>query len=411
MGRDRERHGATELDTERVEAARRGAAVEGVDLQRLFTAGVRDGHDALAVGQPGGEPIAHALALAGLQHGALPVARREHPAAGGDEGGVALGMDVGGLEVAAGGDEAPASLRAVRVELHRHALGLARRPAGHHVQRVEIATAVIDDRLAVGRRVADVEAVVVGVLLQVRAAHGAGVEVADAVVIAAEVDAVADPQRSDELATQLRLEATPLAPAGGVDPEHAGSPAAIALPAGGVVCVARQDAPAAAGGVGCRGLGHEVGRAQVEGDGLAAAGGDLAQAVDLLERVARVGGVADTQAVGAPAGHDGVVGVPGQTARLAALGRHHVDVGGALVGPDEGDLLAVGRQARVAAQAAAAGQAAGNAAAKADLPEIVVGAEDDPTAVHGRKAVVALLAPRGARLSGHRARRRRRAAG
>jgi hypothetical protein len=98
------------------------------------------------------------------------------------------------------------------------------------VEPPDVARHVVNDAGAVGRGVAGVEAVVVGVPAQVAAVQGGRVDVAGALVVGQEHQAVTDDHRSGELAAQVAEHAGEqrVLPAG--DPEAAGGAAAVALP-------------------------------------------------------------------------------------------------------------------------------------------------------------------------------------
>ena len=90
----------------------------------------------------------------------------------------------------------------------------------------------------------------------------------------------------------------------------------------------------------------------------------------------------DGLAVGEPVEHQVGGGVPGEPPRRPAGGRHHVDVGAAVVAAGEGDLRAVGAELGVALLARVAGQPPGVAAGGRGEPEVALVGEDHALAVH-----------------------------
>src|SRR6202030_3984541 len=104
------------------------------------------------------------------------------------------------------------------------------RVGGQAVETPDVARHVVDDAVAVGRRVACVEAVVVGVPAQVAAVEGGRVEVARALVVGQEDDAVIDDHGGGELAVEIAEHAGEQRVFGARDPQPAGGAAAVALP-------------------------------------------------------------------------------------------------------------------------------------------------------------------------------------
>ena len=105
----------------------------------------------------------------------------------------------------------------------------------------------------------------------------------------------------------------------------------------------------------------------------------VAPRVDLAPR-----GEEDGLAVGREAERDVVAGVVRQPLRHAARGRHHVDVGVALVAAREGDERPVGREPRARLDAGVRGEAANARAVGPGDPQVVrVGERDEPPAGGG----------------------------
>ena len=77
------------------------------------------------------------------------------------------------------------------------------RPFLLRVDEVKIAAALIDDALAVGGRIPQVEILMIGVLGKVRAVRKNAVKVAHSLVVGAEIDPIAHPERSSEVALEL----------------------------------------------------------------------------------------------------------------------------------------------------------------------------------------------------------------
>ena len=94
-------------------------------------------------------------------------------------------------------------------------------------------------------------------------------------------------------------------------------------------------------------------------------------------------------AVGRPALHDVAARMPRQPLRLAALGRHDVDVDVAAVLGAERDPLAVGRELRIGRRALEARDAPRHAAGALDGPDVVGVGERDVRGADGRRAAAA----------------------
>jgi hypothetical protein len=280
------------------------------------------------------------------------------------------------LEVVGARHEATRRLRAVRRRLDRDLPRLV----GRRVVQPQARAAGIDDPLAVALRLARVVAVVVGVPAHVAAVGAARIEIADALAVAEEVEALADPHRRGHVAGEV-VEAAERAGAFGVDPDRAGASAAVTLPACRVVGVAA-DRDAAAGAEG-----DVVDLAEAKGARRAARRRDGERLVIAEERLTlrrHVGDLAGRR----PAAHLGVGAEPGQPSGLAALRGHDVNFGVMLVAADESEPAAVGRQARRRRLREARGQAARDAAGRGDRPQVVVGDEGDAVALQRRVAQV-----------------------
>ena len=199
---------------------------------------VRGGRDQpFVVVQPGQQPVAHAVRLAVLRDGAVPVVERERLAARADRQPGAVRAERRTVQETLRGHEAAVALgaRAAQANVDPGGRVLVR------VEQVQVGARVVDEPLAVAGQVARVVVLVVGVAPQVLARGRARVDVAEAFVVGQEVDPLADPARSRQIAVQTQ-QRPERAAAVGVDPERAGRAAAIALPVRGVAeRVARQD--------------------------------------------------------------------------------------------------------------------------------------------------------------------------
>ncbi len=279
-----------------------------------------------------------------------------------------------------GGDHPRRAGRGRRGELY---VQLARPRGGvQAVQPPDVAGHVVDDVAAVGRRVAHVEAVVVGVPAQVAAVQGGGVDVAGALVVGQEDKAAVDDHRGGELAGELAQHPGEQRVFTASHPQASGGAAAVALPVGRVAAL--------------RGQQHRRGLRP-------------SQVVDLAERQAarrsaerhRVrhgalrrrlvdGGDGEHLAVPRPAGdagpHVAPVGAAGGDAAVRVGG---VDLGDAAVTPARpGDRRAVRCEPRVAGLAAVCGQPPGAAAFRGGEPDVIFGDEGEQVIVEVRKAEI-----------------------
>src|SRR5258708_36228836 len=108
------------------------------------------------------------------------------------------------------------------------------------VEEPDLGAALVHDAPAIGRCMARVVVVVVGMAAQLTAVRSAGIEVAATLVIGEEPDAVAEPHRAGDVSLQ-HLETAKLTAAARVDPQRSGGAAAIALPARRVGGIAADD--------------------------------------------------------------------------------------------------------------------------------------------------------------------------
>ncbi len=225
-----------------------------------------------------------------------------------------------------------------------------------------------------------------GVPGEVPSGRRARVEVAGAFVVGEEVDAAPDPHgiRHVPFEFDQRCE---LAVSVTIDPQRAGTPAPVALPAGGVEGVPTDDHARTAGLMRDRPR-----RAEVEGPGGAAVEGDGMQGKPSGERLLPVGGDDHPVAFAAPSDDVGHGTEVRETPRWSASGRHHVCFEMALLATREGHQIAVGRQTRIGDESGCRGQPVSGPAVGAHRPEIVFGYEDDPISVNGRVQVVAEFA-------------------
>ena len=279
-----------------------------------------------------------------------------------------------------GGDYPRRAGRGRRGELY---VELARPRVGvQAVQPPDVAGHVVDDAAAVGRRVARVEAVVVGVPAQVAAVQGGRVEVAGALVVGQEDEAAADDHRGGELAGELAEHPGEQRVVSAGHPQPAGGAAAVALPVRRVAALPGQQDR--------RGFRQR-------------------QVVDLAEREApgrgaerhRVrhgalrgrlvdGGDGEHLAVPRPAGDAGPHVAPvGAARRQAAVGVRGVNLGAAAVTPARpGDRGAVRCEPRVAGLAAVGGQPRGAAAVRWCEPDVIFCHEGEQVIIDVRKAEI-----------------------
>src|SRR5437016_2283859 len=108
------------------------------------------------------------------------------------------------------------------------------------VEQPEIGAALVHDALAVGRGMARVVIVMVGMPPNSGTIGRARIEIADAFEVGEEPDAIAEPERARDVSLE-HLQAAKLAGPGRVRPQRTGSAAAVALPARRVGGVAADD--------------------------------------------------------------------------------------------------------------------------------------------------------------------------
>ena len=257
---------------------------------------------------------------------------------------------------------------------------------------------MVGDAATVGRGEADVEVLVMGVAAQVLPVGAAGVEVPVRLVVGEEVDARADPHRVREVAAQ-RHQRRPRAVAPDVDPDRAGGAAAVALPAGRVARVTTDDDTLAARFERDRPGGPDAQRRRG-----AAGDGHRVEVGVAPEGLRGVGGDDDGLPVLGPADGGGERPEPREAAGGAAIGIHHVGLGGAVVAADEGDRAPVGREDGERRRARIRRQAAGSASGDGYGEEVVLAHEDEAVAVDRGMSEVAGRFAHGSSVPRHAAR-------
>ena len=315
-----------------------------------------------------------------LLHRAFPQRKAEELAAGPQRHAVAGRVQAHRADVVGGGHELARRLRAVR---RRANVDAARQVRGR-VEQPQLGAALVDHVLAIGLCVARIEVGVRGVALHVGAVGPAGVEVAHALEVGQEVHARADPHRARDVALQLG-HAAELAAARSVDPQVAGGAAPVALPARRVGGVAADDLRLVLAHHGPEG--EVVHLPQRQHLRCATFGRNRERAVVAEEGLAMRRDEQDV-AGGRPAAHQRVRAEPGEAARRAALGGHHVDLGVMFIAADESEPAAVGRHAGGGRLGQPGREAARQPAGQAHLPEVVVGDEGEGVPVQGRVAQV-----------------------
>jgi len=250
------------------------------------------------------------------------------------------------------------------------------------VEEPQVAAVHVDDALAVERRPARVVVRVLRVLAHVGAVRQRREDVHHARAIGQEEEAPAVPHREAvralpvrDLAERRRLDVP--------HPEVVGLAAAIALPRAILErpaverhrAAVRRDVD----------LAH---RADLDRTRLTAAHRHLGEE-GLAVRIAPAVTVEDRAAVRAPAHHLLVIRREREAPRLAAGGRHHVDVHVALVLAGKGKPRAVRAQPRKALGALVRRQPRGGAPVHAHLPQIAFGHEHHAIAAQRGETVVA----------------------
>ena len=300
------------------------------DLEPLLARRVAHHHQRLAVGRPLPMPIAHTVGLAVLADGTFPQRKAEQLAASLHRQAVPGRMDVHRTQLFGRRHELARRLRAVRWHLDLE-------PPGRIVRRVEqpeVGATLIDDTPAIGLGMAGVVVVVVAVAAQITLVWQAGVEIAHALGVGKEVDAVADPHRVGQVALEP-AHPSKCSAAFGVDPEVPRRPATVALPARRVGGVASDEAGSggAEGEVVDLPIGQHLRRApqRVERPGAVVAKERLAEGRDEQDPALR-----------SPAAKHHVRAEPCHAASRSALGGHQIDLGQLLVAADIGNPFAIG---------------------------------------------------------------------
>jgi hypothetical protein len=141
------------------------------------------------------------------------------------------------------------------------------------------------------------------------------------------------------------------------------------------------------------GAGWDVGQLSVRGeiakfalghgerDGKSAVYWNLVKLVVISGWVGFSASINDVLAVWGPALDLGVRGIVGEAFRGAAIDRHHVDVGAAVIVGGEGDLGSVGREACVGLHAGGIGDSVGGMVFDGAKPEVAFAGEDDGVSV------------------------------
>ncbi len=223
----------------------------------------------------------------------------------------------------------------------------------------------------------------VGVPAQVGAVVGAGVEVADALVVGEEGDPAGDEHGAGQMAVEVGQQALP------VQPQAARGAAAVPLPGGRFVRrgAGEEQGLALAGDVGDLDVGD---RAPGQPPAGVAVGGDLVGPGVVREGLA-VGGHGEDVALRGPAAHLGVGAAPvRQLVSGAAVDVDEVDLGDEAAPGRVGDPAAVGREARVAGLGAVSGEPPGAArGVQGGQPEIVLRDEAQQVAAEVGKTQIA----------------------
>src|SRR5690606_4237005 len=123
-----------------------------------------------------------------------------------------------------------------------------------------------------------------------------------------------------------------------------------------------------------RGERDELGGSDLDPLGLAALRVEREQLVDTSKWLPGTAGVDHMVVTPSfdPAHHAGLTTVEGEPASGPPATRHHVDLGHTLVGPDEGEVAAVGRKHGESDVAEASGQSSGHPPVERGLPQIVL---------------------------------------
>ena len=333
-----------------------------------------------AVVQPLRQAIAHAVALAKLDHRPFVVIERKRFPACRQRQGIAVRPQPCLLQVRAGRHKLAVALHARAAPVDGDRFAAARCPVVH----VEIGPGVIDDTLPVAAWVARVKVLVVRMAAQVGALGRAAVQIADAFVIAHKIDARSQPHGRGDVAVQLRQQADKLPVAAAVDPQVARCTAPIALPACRVTHPTADDYGS---------IRPERNRpCRAHGQLLHGAVGGVHRyaedAVDAVVNLVVAAGEKHRLPIGAPAQDLAQAVEIRQAPRAAATGRHQVDFRPALFPPGKRQPLAVGRKRRVVCLTQVAGEPPGDAALARHSPEVILGHKDDGILADAGKAIV-----------------------
>ena len=368
---------------------RRPAAVLGHDINLVLVAGVGDVGDPAAVGRPDRVPLVDAGGVCEIAGIAVPGGNGEDVAAGDEHRAIAVGRDVIIGHLAADLAQAAAAPGHVLVQHHVDLLDAA----GRHLVAIEETAVLEHDARIAERGELDVEVLVVrdlprGFRLQV---VGEQVHALVRVAVGEEINGIAVPHGHDvagrvvgDVRDGLLLEV--------IDPQVVGLAAAVALPGAKLaedavihqlLLVGRVGTPAAARQ---RKL---FGQAAVDRHGI-----QLADEVD-----PRVGSRADDdRLVVAPRHHQIVRAIPignvvvfeaagkGNPPRNTAFGRHHVDLGAAVVLAGERQPAAVGRETGEHFIADVTGEFSRHAAPRGDRVQVAGIGKDNPVAMDRREA-------------------------
>jgi hypothetical protein len=354
-------------------------AIQGVDLQALLPRAVGHADEGVPPRKPTPQAIADAVRLTMLGGTLLPAGHRKRTPPHRQQQRVALRMGFIVFQIVGGPNESPLPVDPGTSEVDLNPL----RTFLSGSRQVELGPALIDHPASVAVGMAQVEISVVGVAHQVRTIREARIEVADPLVVGAEVDPSGHPQRPRHVSRQIQQGPEITRPLR-IDPELAHRPPAIALPARRVGGEAPQDLPPsrpeAQGGSGSPG----------QGERRPTLARDLAQDGGTAERLTCRGGEEDLLGIGGPARHGGLGAQEGQAPDGPSPGGHHVHLGMPLVATGAGQPGAVWRQPGVRDPTRVGRQAPGESSAGGNLPEIVLTDEDDPVPPEGRLVIIAL---------------------
>ena len=256
---------------------------------------------------------------------------------------------------------------------------------GSDVVKRNRAAVGVNDALAVRRGKTNVILVLVRVPSQLAAVQRARINIADALVIRQEVNAIADPHRPARITVGQR-EPREDAAAHRIDPNLAGGTAAITLPSRRVGGVASNNhSPVRPGS-------ERAGVPQIQLARRTPVARDRKGTRFALIPSSGVGAEINFAAVLAPADSLREGGAEErEAARFAAARRHHVELGITLIRRDKSNPRAVGREPRKRTTAETDRQSYAVAAARRDAPKIVLANVDDAVARYRRIAVISLI--------------------